>query len=689
MTRRRTKEQKIKKFSSKMQASLLLVFCIIILLFITLIGRLFYLNKKDGERYAKKVLSQQTYSHSIIPYKRGTIYDRNGTVLAKSTKVYNLIIDPKVMLTKGKDSKGKEITPYVDTTISALVEAFGVDEADIRSVLKEKSTSSYVIYKKQISYEDRQKFQEIVARIEKEKKANYVKGVWFEDNYVRTYPLNSLASQVIGFTFSGNVGNNGIEGYYNDQLNGVNGSQFGYFDANSNVEDTINPTTNGHNIISTLDVNIQTIVEKKIKEFSKKIKNKKTKVIVANPNNGEIYAMAESGNYNLNNPRDLSGLYTKKEIDKMTKKQYEAALNSLWRNTMVSDTFEPGSVIKPLVAAAALEEGKISANQTFTCDGGEKIAGHTIRCSNRIGHGVLNLEQVLAKSCNDGIMKIAQSLTRSLFSYYQDNFSLSSRTGIDLPGEAYGLVYDEKGLNEAELATSSFGQSMSVSMVQVLAAVSSAINGGYYYTPHVVKQITTENGAVVKNVEEDYQRQVISEATSKKIREYLRATVESGTAKKAQLAGFDIGGKTGTAQKRPVSEDKYIVSFIGFAPVTNPEVVVYAVVDEPEGEEYYDSSSITCELTRDIMKEIFPFLGIFSTKETTDGTNKKDDGAVTKPTTSPSPSPKASEKASASKSPNPNDDSQEDYGVLDDANLPEPNLPKPNVEEPNNNSTSE
>lgn len=685
MTRRRTKEQKIRKFSSKMQASLLLVFCVIIMLFILLMGRLFYINKTDGERYAKKVLSQQAYSHSVIPYKRGAILDRNGTVLAKSVKVYNIILDPKVMLTEGKDKSGNKITPYVDSTISALVEAFDVNEEEVRSILEEKSTSSYVIYKKQISYDEKQKFEEIVERMKKEQKGSYVKGVWFEEDYVRTYPLNNLASKVIGFTFSGNVGNNGIEGYYNKDLNGVNGSQFGYFNSDSNVEDTINPAVNGHDIISTLDVNIQTIVEKKIAEFSEKIPNKNTSVIVANPNNGEIYAMAESQSYDLNNPRDLSALYSEKELKKMSEEDRKDALNNLWRNTIVSDIFEPGSVIKPLTVAAALDEAKTNGNATFVCDGKEVIGGHTIGCARRSGHGTVTLEDILALSCNDGIMNIANKLGRSLFSYYQNDFGLSGRTGIDLPGEAYGLVYNEEGLNDTELATSSFGQSMSVSMVQVLAAFSASINGGYYYTPHVVKQITTENGAVVSNVKEEYQRQVISEDTSKLLRKYMQATVETGTAKKAKIEGFDIGGKTGTAQKIPRSEDKYVVSFIGYAPVENPEVVVYVVVDEPEGEEYYDSSTIACELSRDIMKEVFPFLGIFSSIEDDEDKPDSEDGtpSPTKApvagddTETPTQTPVAGDNTETpTQTPTVGDgsydESLDDFGVLDDTDIEKP-----------------
>lgn len=610
MRKRRTKETKIRKFTNKMQASLLLVFCVVVVFFLGLIGRIFYLNQKDGERYTKQVLSQQTYSQTTIPYKRGDIVDRNGTVLAKSVKVYNLILDPVVIL-----ETTSETQKYKEPTINALVEAFGFDREDLEKVIDEKESSRYVVYEKGISYEKVQEFKEVQSE------NKYIQGVWFEDDYVRTYPYNSLASKVIGFTFSGNVGNSGIEGYYNDKLNGTNGSTYGYYDANNSVDKVVKPATNGYNIVSTIDVNVQQIVEQHIAAFEEEIGSKNTAVIVADPNSGEILAMATNHNYDLNNPRDLSGYYTQEEIDGMNADEKQSAWNKLWRNFCISDTFEPGSTIKPITVAAALEENLVHDGQHFLCDGAEVIAGKRIRCAKRSGHGDITLEEVLAFSCNDGIMQISEQMGKTTFAKYQDLFNLGRRTGIDLAGETSGIVYSEENLGPTELATSSFGQSMSLSMVQVLASFSSVINGGYYYVPHVVKQITNESGAVVENVKEDYLKQVISNETSELVRNYMLQTVERGTAQKAQVAGYEVAGKTGTAQKLPREDENYLVSFIGYAPASDPKVVVYVVVDEPNKEkvEKQSDSGIACTLASKIMEDIFPFVNVDPTVEVEDG----------------------------------------------------------------------
>lgn len=610
MSRRRTKETKIRKFTNKMQASLLLVFCVVVVFFLGLIGRIFYLNQKDGERYTKQVLSQQSYSQSTIPYKRGDIVDRNGTVLAKSVKVYNLILDPVIILEKTSEEQ-----KYKEPTINALVEAFDFERADLEQVISEKETSRYVVYEKGISYEQVQQFKEVQSE------NKYIQGVWFEDDYVRTYPYNSLASKVIGFTFSGNVGNSGIEGYYNEKLNGTNGSTYGYYDANNNVDKVVKPATNGYNVVSTIDLNVQQIVEQHIATFEEEIGSKNTAVIVADPNTGEILAMATNHNYDLNNPRDLSAYYTQEEIDAMDADTKQSAWNKMWRNFCISDTFEPGSTIKPMTVAAALEESLVHNDQHFLCDGGQVIGGKRIRCAKRTGHGDITLEEVLAFSCNDGIMQISEQMGKTTFAKYQDLFNLGRRTGIDLAGETSGIVYREENLGPTELATSSFGQSMSLSMVQVLASFSSVINGGYYYVPHVVKQITNESGAVIENVKEDYLKQVISNETSELVRNYMLQTVERGTAQKAKVAGYEIAGKTGTAQKLPREDENYLVSFIGYAPASDPKVVVYVVVDEPNKEkvEKQSDSGIACSLAAKIMEDIFPFVNVDPTVEVEDG----------------------------------------------------------------------
>ncbi len=614
MRRREKTEKTIKRFNSKMQASLLLVFCVVILLFIILIGRLFYLNSVKGERYKKSVLSQQSYSYSVLPYRRGDITDRNGTVLAKSVKVYNLILDPKGILT---ETKGEQ--KFVEPTIRELVKVFGADEQKIRKLLKEKPNSRYYVYQKGYPYEKVKEFKELV------KKNDFIKGVTFEEDYVRTYPNNDLASKVIGFTFSGNVGSSGIEGYYNDELNGTNGATYGYFNTDNDVEDTVKEAVNGNNVVSTLDVNIQNIVQKHIKQFDEKIGSKNTSVIVMDPNSGEVLSMAESVQYDLNNPMDLSPLYTESEINKMSEKELLKARNLMWRNSTISDNFEPGSTIKALTVAAALDEGIINKDQTWVCDGKESFNnGRTyIRCAKRSGHGKITLEEVLAYSCNDAIMQISKEMGSRLFYKYQTDFSLGKQSGIDLAGESIGQVYTEDGMGATQLATSSFGQSMSVPMIQVAAAFSSVINGGYYYTPHVVKQITAEDGSVIRNVKSEYTRQVVSEETSKLVRNYMRQTVKKGTAQTADIEGFEVAGKTGTAEKIPRKDKKYVVSFMGYAPANDPKAVVYVTIDEPQGKGNESRSALACELARDIMQEIFPYLDIYPKTDKTKQEDKK------------------------------------------------------------------
>ncbi|MDO5519506.1 MAG: penicillin-binding protein 2 [bacterium] len=656
MRKNESAEEKAKKrkFGPKMQASLLLVFCVVIVAFIILIGRLFWLNAKDGERYKKSVLSQQSYTHSVIPYKRGEILDTNGTVLAKSVKVYNLILDPVSMLT---EKKGEQA--YVEPTIRELKNVFNVDEDKIRKLLEEKPNSRYYVYQKGYSYDEMKQFQDIMD------KNDYIKGVWFEDDYVRTYPYNSLASKTLGFTFKGNVGNSGIEGYYNDELNGTNGATYGYYNSDNDVEDTVKQPANGYNVVSTLDINIQKIVQDHIDKFNKEIGSKNASVIVMDPNSGEVLSMAESVQYDLNNPTDLSPLYTEAEVKKMSDKETLNARNLMWRNSTISDNFEPGSTIKALTVAAALDEGVIKSTDYFDCNGWERIGGakgRIIKCAKREGHGHISLEEVLAYSCNDAIMQISTKMGAALFTKYQTDFSLGKQSGIDLSGESIGQVYTQENMGPTELATSSFGQSMAVPMIQVISAFSSVINGGYYYTPHVVKQVTTEDGAVVRNVKSEYTRQVVSEETSKLVRNYMRQTVVKGTAKSADVEGYEVAGKTGTAEKIPRKNGKYVVSFMGYAPASDPKVVVYVTIDEPQGEGNAARSALACELASDIMKDIFPYLNIYPTVEVKPSNDANKD--KTQSTAAPSATPKATKNPVKNNATDDYNGSDYDYSVL-------------------------
>ena len=604
-----------KKFSKNMQKKLVLLFVAIILAFVFLIGRITYINAANGEDYTRIVLDQQQYDSRTIPFKRGDIVDRNGTKMATSERVYNVILDVKVM-TSDEDS--------IEPTIQVLKDCFEIDEDEVRDLIEESPSSRYNILKKRVDYETYKKFEAI-----DEDDENYpdVAGIWLEEDYVRTYPYNTLASDVIGFTVDGNVGSNGIEASYNNTLNGTDGREYGYLDETSTVERTVKEAVNGDTVVSTIDLQVQSIVEKHILEFNEQHKNeasagegsKNTAVIVMNPQNGEILAEASYPNYDLNQPRDLTKYYTQETIDAMSDEEQLETLNSLWNNFCVSDTYEPGSTFKPFTIAAGLETGILTGDETYYCGGVLHVGDHDIHCSNRDGHGTQTLKQALENSCNVALMEIGEALGAEEFCRYQELFGFGEYTGIDLPGEGEtsGLLYTPENMDAASLATNAFGQNFNVTMTQLAASFCSLINGGNYYEPHVVKQIQDENGNVTENIDPVLVKKTISEETSEVIKDYMLGVVQEGTGSSAAVEGYDIGGKTGTAEKLPRGNGKYLVSFIGYAPQENPEVVVYVVVDEPNVAAQASSSYAT-ELASGIMSEIFPYLGITKSSETAD-----------------------------------------------------------------------
>lgn len=598
-----------------MQKKLVLLFVAIILAFVFLIGRITYINAANGEDYTRIVLDQQQYDSRTIPFKRGDIVDRNGTKMATSERVYNVILDVKVM-TSDEDS--------IEPTIQVLKDCFEIDEDEVRDLIEKSPSSRYNILKKGVDYETYKKFEAI-----DEDDENYpdVAGIWLEEDYVRTYPYNTLASDVIGFTVDGNVGSNGIEASYNNTLNGTDGREYGYLDETSTVERTVKEAVNGDTVMSTIDLQVQSIVEKHILEFNEQHKNeasagegsKNTAVIVMNPQNGEILAEASYPNYDLNQPRDLTKYYTQETIDAMSDEEQLETLNSLWNNFCVSDTYEPGSTFKPFTIAAGLETGILTGDETYYCGGVLHVGDHDIHCSNRDGHGTQTLKQALENSCNVALMEIGEALGAEEFCRYQELFGFGEYTGIDLPGEGEtsGLLYTPENMDAASLATNAFGQNFNVTMTQLAASFCSLINGGNYYEPHVVKQIQDENGNVTENIDPVLVKKTISEETSEVIKDYMLGVVQEGTGSSAAVEGYDIGGKTGTAEKLPRGNGKYLVSFIGYAPQENPEVVVYVVVDEPNVAAQASSSYAT-ELASGIMSEIFPYLGITKSSETAD-----------------------------------------------------------------------
>ncbi len=619
MKRTARKKKKNIRLLKRMQRKLLVSFGIICVLFVFLIGRLMYIEYSQGDRYEKIVLAQQGYDSKIIPYQRGNITDSKGTVMATSVDVYNVILDCKV-LNAYEDEDG-----VISSTIDAVTESFPEIE---RSVMEEKleknASSQYVVLAKQVSYEEMKSFSE---RAEEQNNddiaANNIKGIWFEKEYKRVYPYNSLACSVLGFTTSGNVGVNGLENEYDDVLNGVNGRSYGYQNTDNDLEKTVIEATNGNTLVTTLDANIQSIVEQEILNFNMKYANesgagsKNTAVVVMDPNSGEILAMAQYPTYDLNNPRDLSAYYTPEQLELMSEDEQLDVLNKLWRNFAVTYTYEPGSTAKPFTVACGLETGTLRGDETYVCDGGEEIAGYKIRCVNRNGHGVETIQDALSDSCNDALMQMSYAIGAKNFANFQSNFGFGQKTWIDLPGEAStaNLIYDEEALESTiNLATNSFGQNFNVTMVQMASAFSSLINGGELYQPHLVKRIVDDRGNTVEEIDPVVRKQTISREVSDQMKIYLRNVVANGTGATAGVDGYDIGGKTGTAQKfeegtNKRAKGKYLVSFIGYAPQEHPEVLIYVVVDEPNVADQAHSSYAQ-EISHNIMQQILPYLNI-------------------------------------------------------------------------------
>ncbi len=605
------------RFSLYMQKKLVVLFLFVLLAFAGLSVRIMMIAQENRQEYQKQVLSQQEYSSKTLPYKRGTIYDAGGNMLAVSEKVYNLVIDAKVILTKDY---------YFEPTMQALEKAFPeLDMTAIRAYVQEHPTSSYYVPLKQLDLERKLQF-EALQEDEEDEERYYIKGVWFEEEYKRRYPNGSLASDTIGFTTSDNVGMFGLEEYYNDVLSGTTGREYGYLNSDSNLKRTTKPAVDGHSIVSTIDVNIQSIVEKYLKQFNDEHTDEYREgagannlgCIVMEVNTGNVLAMAGYPNFNLNDPYDLTFLYTEDEIAAMKEAgTYYDTLNALWRNYCISDTYEPGSTFKPFTVAMALENGIISTNASYECKGELTVGGHDIHCNNGRGHGVVNLSDSLAKSCNVAMMKIAERTGAELFSTEQELFGFGLKTNIDSAGEArtVGLLYDET-MGASDLATNSFGQNFNVTMIQMISGFCSLINGGYYYEPHLVSRIETAGGAVVENIEPKVIKQTVSQSTSDLIVKYCNAVVSEGTGKSARPAGYAIGGKTGTAQTLPRGNHEYVVSFLGYAPADNPEIAIYVVVDRANAEKQ-DNSRFAQGIARNILTEVLPYLHIYMTEELT------------------------------------------------------------------------
>ena len=561
--------------------------------------RLLWIIAFDGNKYAKAALAQSERSSITLTSKRGDIIDRNNVQLATSTKVYNLILDPRVILSNEER--------YLEPTVKAIEQCFGIKAEELNKTIRDNPESSYVTLKKELTYAEVEGFLNMKADNPK------INGAWLEEKFKRNYTYGTLASSVIGFT-DADKGVYGLENQYDDNLTGIDGTEYSYVDSNNELKTERKDARDGDTIKTTLDYNIQAIVEKYIAAMQKQLGAKTVACVIQDPNNGEILAMADSNNFNPNDPRNLKYSYSKAQIAAMSDKETTDALSEVWKNFCVTQSYEPGSTFKPFTVCMAYEENKIKPNQTFDCAGAQDFFvgspwQKTIYCHERGGHGTLDVRGVVANSCNIGIAQICSQIGVEDFCRYQRKFGFGQYTDIDLPNEmsCEGLLYTKDNMTELDLSTNGFGQNFNLTMVQMSTAFCSLVNGGYLYRPHIVKGIYNSDGELLKSFDKVLVTQTISQPTSTFIKKCLRDVVTKGTGTRAAIPGYKIAGKTGTAQKYDKQEELYVISFVGFAPYENPEVLCYVAIDEPKTGDQSMYSSI---LFNQIMTEVLSYMNV-------------------------------------------------------------------------------
>ena len=620
---------------------LAILFLVIGLLLCLCIGRAIFLVVKNGDEYSHKALQQSTSSSQAILSQPGNILDANGTALAVSKRVYRLILDPKVLYDTDKSHKGS-----LDATVRLVSTSFGLDETELKDSFSENENSRYVRFTGSdvLSEESVEAYKAAAEEYEKDRKAYNAKnpeeqndariaGIWFEEEYRRDYPLGNVLSKTVGYTTrDASEGVTGLEYYYSDILHGTNGKTISYIQEDGSVQNEVIAPEDGLTVKTSLDANVSRFVQEAIREFQEEIGGERINVLVMDPNTGEIISMDSDTEFDLNDPSNISGLFTEEELEKpeetfllkeafkgkmdtleaMSKEEKQQALiQQVQMNYCVSGTFEPGSTGKTLTLAGGIEEGVIGKNETFNCTGETEVQNHLIHCHMGICGDLVPME-ALGRSCNVCFVKIGHQIGPEIFAKYQEVFNLGQKTGIDLPGEANtaNLIYYEKNLGDIELATCSFGQGYNVSMVQLAAAYASIVNGGYYYEPHVVTELLDSEGNTVKKVEPTLVRRTISYDTSAYLKEALRYVTTHGTATTAPEEGYTLGGKTGASEKLPRGTEKYVVSFIGAAPIEDPRVLVFAAVDEPHAED--QSMSYPAQvLVHKIMERLYPYFNIY------------------------------------------------------------------------------
>lgn len=560
---------------------IMIIFVAVLLLMVFLMGRLVYLMIFCSEYYGVRAENLHERERDIKA-ARGNIYDRNGVVLAENKTVCTI----SVIHSQIEDP---------EKVIAVLTKELGMSEETVRKRVEKVSS-----------------IERIKTNVEKETgdaiRSYELAGVKIDEDYKRYYPYNELASKVIGFTGGDNQGIIGIEVKYDEYLEGINGKILTLTDARGveikNAGERRSEPVEGDDLYLSLDYNIQMYAAQAAVKVREEKQADSVSILVMNPQNGEILAMVNEPEFNLNEPFALNT-----EIDtELSEEEKQNALNKMWRNQCINDTYEPGSTFKIITASAALEEGKVSLSDQFNCLGYKIVEDRRIRCHKVGGHGAEDFTHGIMNSCNPVFIEIGLRIGSDRFCDYFEQFGLLSRTNIDLPGEASTIMHKRENIGQVELATMSFGQSFQITPIQLATTVSSIINGGNRVTPHFGVETKNAEGEVTHTFVYGQKEHIVSEETSTTMRYLLEKVVSEGSGKNAALEGFSIGGKTATSQTLPRSEKRYISSFLGFAPADDPQVLALIIINNPQG--VYYGGTIAAPVCRDLFSNILPYLGI-------------------------------------------------------------------------------
>lgn len=567
---------------------ILIVFVVALLVLLGLIGRLVYLMIFDAEYYQKKAEALHEREREIKA-ARGEIIDANGVVLATNKSVctisviHSQLTDPELV-------------------IEVLANELGMEEAAVRKRVEKVSSMERVKTNVEKAVGDRIREYNL-------------DGVKVDEDYKRYYPYDELASKVLGFTGGDNQGIIGLEVKYEEYLKGVNGTILTTTDARgielTGVAEDRMEAIPGNTLQISLDYNIQAYAQQAAEKVMEEKEADKVSVLIMNPKNGEIMAMVNVPEFNLNEPFSLESVGIVAET--ISDEEKQDLLNRMWRNSCINDTYEPGSIFKVVTASACLEAGTVSLSDSFFCPGYRIVEDRRIRCHKAGGHGSETFVQAVQNSCNPVFMEIGLELGVDRFYSYFEKFGLMKKTGVDLPGEAGTITHKKENVGQVELATMTFGQSFQITPIQLATTVSSIINGGTRVTPHFGMRILDENGEPIKEFSYEKEKNVLSKETSETMKMILESVVSEGGGKKAYIEGYRIGGKTATSQTLPRSAHKYIASFVGFAPADNPEVLALIVIHNPQG--IYYGGTIAAPVIKSIFENILPYLGIEKTAE--------------------------------------------------------------------------